>query len=132
MVTKVITADSAVAHGARLSRVEVIPAFPITPQTIIVEELSDFVNNGELDAEFINCDSEHSALSIAVGASAGGVRAFTATSSQGLAYMHEMLYSTSPNRLPIVMAIVNRSLGAAAGIWLEHNDTMPELQSGWM
>ncbi len=132
MVTKVITADSAVAHGAKLARVEVIPAFPITPQTIIVEELADFVNNGELDADFINTDSEHSALSIAVGASAGGVRAFTATSSQGLAYMHEMLYSTSPNRLPIVMAIVNRSLGAAAGIWLEHNDTMPELQSGWM
>ncbi|HOE53018.1 MAG TPA: pyruvate ferredoxin oxidoreductase, partial [Methanomassiliicoccales archaeon] len=83
-------------------------------------------------ADFIPADSEHSAMSIAIGASAGGVRAFTATSSQGLALMHEMLYAVPQCRFPIVMANVNRSLGAAAGIWVEHNDSMAERDSGWL
>jgi len=132
MVVKVISGDHAVAWAARLARVEVIPAFPITPQTLIVEQLAEFVNNGELDAEFIPVESEHSVMSVAVGASAGGVRTFTATASQGLALMHEMLYAPPQIRLPVVMANVNRSLGAAAGIWLEHNDSMPERESGWL
>ncbi len=131
-MTKVISADHAVAWGVRLGRAEVIPAFPITPQTLIVELLSEFINDGELDADFIHAESEHSVMSIAVGASAGGVRTFTATSSQGLALMHEMLYAAPQIRLPIVMVNVNRSLGAASGIWLEHNDSMPERESGWL
>jgi pyruvate ferredoxin oxidoreductase alpha subunit len=132
MVVKVISADHAVAWAARLARVEVVPAFPITPQTLIMEQIAEFVNNGELDADFIPVESEHSVMSVAVGASAGGVRTFTATASQGLALMHEMLYAAPQIRLPVVMANVNRSLGAAAGIWLEHNDSMPERESGWL
>jgi len=132
MVVKVISGDHAVAWAARLARVEVVPAFPITPQTLIMEQIAEFVNNGELDADFIPVESEHSVMSVAVGASAGGVRTFTATASQGLALMHEMLYAPPQIRLPVVMANVNRSLGAAAGIWLEHNDSMPERESGWL
>jgi pyruvate ferredoxin oxidoreductase alpha subunit len=132
MVTKVISADHAVAYGVRLARAEVIPAFPITPQTLIMELISEFINDGEFDADFIPAESEHSVMSIAIGASAGGVRTFTASASQGLAYMHEMLYAAPQNRLPVVMVNVNRSLGAASGIWLEHNDSMPERESGWM
>ncbi|HUL39288.1 MAG TPA: pyruvate ferredoxin oxidoreductase [Methanomassiliicoccales archaeon] len=132
MVVKVISADHAVAWAVRLARAEVIPAFPITPQTLIMELISEFINDGEFDAEFIPAESEHSVMSIAVGASAGGVRTFTASASQGLAYMHEMLYAAPQNRLPVVMVNVNRSLGAATGIWLEHNDSMAERESGWM
>lgn len=132
MVMKVLSADHAVAWAVRLAKVEVIPAFPITPQTLIVELLADFIYDGELDADFIPAESEHSVMSVAVGACAGGARTFTATASQGLALMHEMLYAAPQTRLPVVMVNVNRSLGAAAGIWAEHNDSMPERESGWM
>jgi pyruvate ferredoxin oxidoreductase alpha subunit len=132
MVVKVISADHAVAWAVRLAKAEVIPAFPITPQTLIMELISEFINDGEMDAELILAESEHSVMSVAVGASAGGVRTFTASASQGLALMHEMLYAAPQNRLPVVMVNVNRSLGAAAGIWLEHNDSMPERESGWL
>ena len=91
MVMKVLSADHAVAWAARLARAEVVPAFPITPQTLIVELLAEFIYDGEMDADFIPAESEHSVMSVAVGASAGGVRTFTATASQGLASMHEML-----------------------------------------
>jgi pyruvate ferredoxin oxidoreductase alpha subunit len=129
---RVISADHAVAYAAKLARTEVVPSFPITPQTLIVEQLAEFINDGELDADFIPAESEHSVMSIAIGASAGGVRVFTATSSQGLALMHEMLYGVPQTRLPIVMANVNRSLGAASGIWVEYNDSMAERDSGWL
>lgn len=132
MRVRVISADHAVAYAAKLARTEVVPSFPITPQTLIVEQLAEFINDGELDADFIPADSEHSVMSMAIGASAGGVRVFTATSSQGLALMHEMLYAVPQNRLPIVMANVNRSLGAASGIWVEYNDSMAERDSGWL
>jgi pyruvate ferredoxin oxidoreductase alpha subunit len=132
MKVKVISADHAVAYGAKLARTEVVPAFPITPQTLIVEQLVEFINDGEMDADFITAESEPSAMSIGIGASAGGVRVFTATSSQGLALMHEMIYAVPQNRLPIVMANVNRSLGAGAGIWVEYNDSMAERDSGWL
>jgi pyruvate ferredoxin oxidoreductase alpha subunit len=118
MKVMVISADHAVAYAAKLARTEVVPSFPITPQTLIVEKLAEFINDGELNADFIPADSEHSVMSMAIGASAGGVRVFTATSSQGLALMHEMLYAVPQNRLPIVMANVNRSLGAASVIWV--------------
>lgn len=132
MAVTVITADEAVAHAARLARAEVVPGFPITPQTIIIEKITEFINDGLMDAEFIPAESEHSVMSVAIGASAGGVRTFTATSSQGLALMYEMLFAAAPTRLPIVMANANRSLGAAAGIWTEHNDALPVRESGWL
>ncbi|NLK25284.1 MAG: pyruvate ferredoxin oxidoreductase [Euryarchaeota archaeon] len=132
MGIKAITAGAAVAHAARLARVAVVPGFPITPQTLIVEQIAEFISDGEMDAEFITAESEHSVMSIAIGASAGGVRTFTATSSQGLAFMYEMLFAAAPNRLPIVMANANRSVGAAAGIWTEHNDSLPVREAGWL
>jgi pyruvate ferredoxin oxidoreductase alpha subunit len=132
MAVRTITGDQAVAYGAMLARVEVVPGFPITPQTIIIEQITEFINDGVMDADFIPAESEHSVMSAAVGASAGGVRTFTATSSQGLALMYEMLFAAAPNRLPVVMAVANRSLGAASGIWTEHNDSMPVRESGWL
>lgn len=132
MVVRTITGDAAVAYAAMLARAEVVPGFPITPQTIIIEQITEFINDGLMDADFIPAESEHSVMSVAVGASAGGVRTFTATSSQGLALMYEMLFAAAPSRLPVVMAVANRSLGAASGIWTEHNDSQPVRESGWL
>ncbi|MCX9083657.1 MAG: pyruvate ferredoxin oxidoreductase [Candidatus Methanoperedens sp.] len=129
---KVITGDHAVAIGAKLCRVDVVPAFPITPQTLIIEHIADFVNNGELDTKFLTMESEHSVMSAAAGASAAGARVFTATSSQGLAFMHEMLYAIAPLRLPVVMANASRTLGGPPGIWCEYNDSMGARDSGWL
>jgi len=129
---KVITGDHAIAIGAKLSRVEVVPAFPITPQTLIIEHIADFVNDGEMDAKFLTMESEHSVMSAAAAAEAAGARVFTATSSQGLAFMHEMLYATAPLRLPIVMANASRTLGGPPGIWCEYNDSMGARDSGWL
>ncbi len=129
---KVITGDHAVAIGARLSRVEVVPAYPITPQTLIIEHIADFVNDGEMDAKFLTMESEHSVMSAAAAAEAAGARVFTATSSQGLAFMHEMVYATAPLRLPVVMANANRTLGGPPGIWCEYNDSMGVRDSGWL
>jgi len=132
MVQKVVTGNYAAAYGAMRSRVKVVAAYPITPQTFIVEHISEFVNNGELDCEYIEVESEHSAMSACVSASASGVRTFTATSSQGLALMHEILPIASGLRLPVVMAVVNRAIAAPINIWVEHSDIMPERDSGWM
>jgi pyruvate ferredoxin oxidoreductase alpha subunit len=132
VAVRTISADAAVAYAVMLSRAEVVPAFPITPQTIIVEQISEFINDGKLDADFIPAESEHSVMSVAVGASAGGVRVFTATASQGLGLMYEMLFAAPQNRLPVVMANVNRSIGAASGIWVEHNDSQPVRETGWL
>jgi pyruvate ferredoxin oxidoreductase alpha subunit len=129
---KVITGDHAVAIGAKLCRVDVVPAYPITPQTLIIEHLADFVNDGELDTKFLTMESEHSVMSAAAAASAAGARVFTATSSQGLAFMHEMLYATAPLRLPVVMANASRTLGGPPGIWCEYNDSMGARDSGWL
>jgi pyruvate ferredoxin oxidoreductase alpha subunit len=129
---KVITGDHAVAIGAKLCRVDVVPAYPITPQTLIIEHIADFVNDGELDAKFLTMESEHSVMSAAAAASAAGARVFTATSSQGLAFMHEMLYATAPLRLPVVMANASRTLGGPPGIWCEYNDSMGARDSGWL
>lgn len=129
---KVITGDHAVAIGAKLCRVDVVPAYPITPQTLIIEHIADFVNDGELDTKFLTMESEHSVMSAAAAASAAGARVFTATSSQGLAFMHEMLYATAPLRLPVVMANASRTLTAPPGIWCEYNDSMGARDSGWL
>ena len=100
----VITGNYAAAHAARLARVKVVAAYPITPQTAAIEKLAEFIAKGELDSEYIKVESEHSAMAACIGASALGVRVFTATSSQGLLYMHEMLHWASGSRLPVVMA----------------------------
>jgi len=132
MPKKVVTGNYAAAYGAMRSRAAFVAAYPITPQTFIVEHISEFVNNGELDCEYVEVESEHSALSATVSASATGVRSFTATSSQGLALMHEILPTATGMRLPVVMAVVNRAIAAPINIWVEHNDIMPERDSGWI
>lgn len=132
-MTKIlITGNHAVSHGALLSNVEVIAAYPITPQTEIVEKLSNMVSGGELKAKFIKVESEHSAMAASIGASAVGARAFTATSSQGLALMHEMLHWAANSRLPIVMANVNRSMGPPWNIWTDQTDSLAQRDTGWL
>ena len=128
----VVTGDYAAAYGGLLSDVDVVAAYPITPQTLIVEDFATFVNDGITDAEFIMVESEHSAMSACIAAQATGARTYTATSSQGLALMHEMLFIASALRLPIVMPVVNRTVAAPIGIWCEHNDTMPQRDTGWL
>lgn len=129
---QVLTGNEAAAIAAKLARVRVISAYPITPQTAIVEKLAEFVANGELDAEFMKVESEHSAMSACIGAAAVGARAFTATSSQGLMLMSEMLYIASGLRLPIVMANANRALSAPLNIWCDQQDSMAVRDSGWV
>ena len=127
-----MTGDEAVAFAAKQSQVDVVAAYPITPQTIIVERLSEYVANGELDAAFIQAESEHSAISICVGASLAGARVFTSTASQGLALMHEILHAASSMRAPLVMAIVNRALNAPLNIHCDHGDVMNARDTGWI
>ncbi|RLE59027.1 MAG: pyruvate ferredoxin oxidoreductase [Thermoprotei archaeon] len=127
-----MTGDEAVAYAAKQANVDVICAYPITPQTIIVERLSEYINNGELDSAFIPVESEHSALSVSIGASLAGARVFTATASQGLALMHEIVFIAAALRCPIVMAIANRALSAPINIHADHSDVMCERDSGWI
>ncbi|MCK4339133.1 MAG: pyruvate ferredoxin oxidoreductase [Candidatus Cloacimonetes bacterium] len=122
----------AASWGAQLSRVQVIAAYPITPQTLIVEKLSEIVADGELDAEFIKVESEHSAMSGCIGASAAGARAYTATSAQGLALMHEMLHWAALARLPIVLTNVNRAMAPGWSIWADQNDSLSQRDTGLM
>jgi pyruvate ferredoxin oxidoreductase alpha subunit len=122
----------AVAEAVKMARVDVIPAYPITPQTHIVEELSHHVASGCLDAEFIPVESEHSALSAAIGSAAVGARVYTATSAQGLALMHEILFIASGMRMPMVMTVANRALSAPISIWNDHSDIMAERDIGWV
>ena len=127
-----VTGNLAAAHGARLARSDVVAAYPITPQTQIVEHISEFVADGKMDCEFIRVESEHSAMAASIGAAYGGVRVFTATSSHGLAYMHEMLHWAAHARLPIVMGMVNRSMGPPWAIWSDHQDSISARDTGWM
>ncbi|WP_088335104.1 pyruvate synthase subunit PorA [Methanopyrus sp. KOL6] len=129
---RVINGNYAVAEAVRMVDVDVIAAYPITPQTPIVEYLSEFVSDGELDAEFIHVESEHSAISAVLGASATGARVFTATASQGLALMHEILFIASGLRLPIVMAVTNRALSAPINIWCDHSDSVAQRDTSWI
>ena len=122
----------AAAEAVKQANVDVISAYPITPQTHIVEHLSELVANGEMDAEFFCVESEHSALSVCVGAAATGARTFTCTSSQGLALMSEITYIASGLRLPIMMIISNRTLSAPLSIWNDHSDTMSIRDCGWI
>lgn len=129
---QVLEGNSAVAEAVRLARVQVISAYPITPQSHIVEVLSDYCATGKMDARYLRVESEHSCLASLVGAACGGVRTFTATSSAGLAYMHEMLHWTAGSRLPIVMAEVNRAVGAPWNIWSDQTDSLSQRDTGWM
>ena len=130
---KQIEGSRAVAETVALCRPEVICAYPITPQTHIVEGLADLVRGGELaNCEFINVESEFAALSVAIGASAAGARAYTATSSQGLLFMAEAVYNASGLGLPIVMTIGNRAIGAPINIWNDHSDSMSMRDGGWI
>ncbi|HSR15278.1 MAG TPA: hypothetical protein VLL51_05970, partial [Gemmatimonadales bacterium] len=116
---RLLTGNHAAAYGALLSRAEVISAYPITPQTMIVELLSEMVADGRLDARFITVESEHSAMAACIGASAAGARTYTATSGQGLALMHEMLHWATEARVPVVLSNVSRALGPGWSIWAE-------------
>lgn len=129
---KVMVGNHAVAWGVRLARVEVISAYPITPQTQVVEKLSEMCADGTLTARFIKVESEHSAMAAVIGASATGVRAFTASSSHGLLYMHEMLHWAGGGRLPIVMADINRAIGPGWNIWTDQNDSLSQRDTGWV
>lgn len=129
---KIAEASQAIADAVQLCDVKVVPMFPITPQTHIVERIADKIANKTLKAKSILVESEHSAISAAIGASATGARTFTATSSQGLALMHEILFIASGLRLPIVMAVANRALSSPINIWADHSDTMAQRDTGWI
>ena len=132
MSRKFLSGNEAFAEGIRLARPEVISAYPITPQTIVVERLSEMVEDGSLRAEYVHVESEHSALSCAIGASAAGARAFTATSSQGLLYMAECLYYAAGGRFPIVMMNADRSTALPWNIYGDQRDSLSQLDSGWI
>jgi pyruvate ferredoxin oxidoreductase alpha subunit len=127
-----MSGSEAVAKSVIQSNVDFVSAYPITPQTIIVERISDLVGSGGTKTTFVNVESEHSAISACVGASLAGARSFTATSSQGLALMHEVLYLTSGLRIPLVMAVANRALSAPINIHGDHSDMMGSRDSGWI
>lgn len=129
---KVIMGNHALSYGAMLSRVQVISAYPITPQTQVVELLSEMCASKALDAQFIKVESEHSAMAALIGASMAGARTFTATSAQGLALMHELLHWASGARLPIVMGNINRAMAPGWSIWADQNDSLSQRDTGWM
>jgi pyruvate/2-oxoacid:ferredoxin oxidoreductase alpha subunit len=129
---RIIDGNRAAAEGAKLSRIQVIAAYPITPQTPVTEALSRFVERGELSAEYVNVESEHSALSVCMSASMVGARTFTATSAHGLAYMHEMLHWVAGARLPVVLVCVNRAMGAPWSVLNDHQDSISQRDTGWI
>jgi len=128
----IMDGNQAAAIAARLSRVQVVAAYPITPQTPLTEQLSQFVESGELKAEYVAVESEHSALAVCTSASIVGARAFTATSAHGLAYMHEMLHWAAGARLPIVLACVNRAIGAPWNVLNDQQDSIAQRDTGWI
>ena len=129
----VVEGSYATAHAAKTARPQVISAYPITPQTHVVEELSQFMADGDIpNCEYINVESEFSAISALIGASATGARTYSATTSQGLFLMHEALFNASGMRLPIVMTVVNRAVGAPINIWNDQQDSIAQRDSGWI
>ena len=129
---QILDGNHAAAHGAKLCRIQVIAAYPITPQTPLTETLSEFVGAGTLNAEYVAVEGEHSALAVCVSASMVGARAFTGTSSHGLAYMHEVLHWTAGARLPVVLACVNRAIGAPWNILNDQQDSIAQRDTGWI
>jgi pyruvate/2-oxoacid:ferredoxin oxidoreductase alpha subunit len=129
---KVMMGNHALSYGAMLARSQVIAAYPITPQTQVVELLSEMCADGTLNAKFIKVESEHSAMAASLGASLAGARTFTATSSQGLALMHELLHWASGGRLPVVMGDINRAMAPGWSIWTDQNDSLSQRDTGWI
>ena len=128
---KILTGNQAAAWGAFLSRVQVVSAYPITPQTTVIETLADLMAKADWPSRFVNVESEHSAMAVCIGASYGGSRTFTATSSQGLALMHELLHWAGGGRLPIVMVDVNRAMAPGWSIWTDQQDSLSQRDTGW-
>lgn len=122
----------AIAEMVKQANADVVAAYPITPQTHVVEHLAKLVANGELDAQYIPVESEHSAMSACLGSAAVGARTFTATAGQGLELMHEVLYVASSMRLPVVMTVINRALSAPLSVWSDHSDAMSVRDTGWI
>ncbi|ASJ05341.1 pyruvate ferredoxin oxidoreductase [Thermococcus barossii] len=132
-IRKVVSGNYAAAYAVKHARVEVVAAYPITPQTSIIEKIAEFLANGEIEGlEYVPVESEHSAMAACIGASATGARAFTATSAQGLALMHEMLHWASGARLPIVMVDVNRAMAPPWSVWDDQTDSLSQRDTGWM
>lgn len=129
---RIITANSAAAIAAKLCRVQVVSAYPITPQTPVTEELAEMVETGQLEAEYLTVESEHSAMASVIAASQVGARAFTASSANGLLYMHEMLHWAAGSRTPVVMACVNRGVGAPWTILNDQQDSVSQRDTGWI
>ena len=132
MTREVLSGNYAQAYAVRLARVQVVSAYPITPQTSIVEKLAELVDTGQLPAQFVAVESEHSALQVVVSAAALGARTYTATSSQGLLLMHELLHWASGMRAPIVMGVVNRAVAPPWNIGADHTDTIAQRDTGWI
>jgi pyruvate/2-oxoacid:ferredoxin oxidoreductase alpha subunit len=130
--TRILDGNHSAAEGVKLSRVQVIAAYPITPQSPVTEKLSEFVEGGELDAQYIAVESEHTAIAVCTSASMVGARTFTATSSHGLAYMHEMLHWAAGARLPVVLACVNRAIGAPWNVLNDQQDSISQRDTGWI
>ncbi len=128
----IMTGNEAVAMGAKLARVGFISAYPITPQTTIVEKLAEMIANRELNSRYVEVESEHSAMAATMASELTGTRSYTATSSHGLLYMHEMLHWVAGQRLPVVMSVVNRAIGPPWNIWSDQTDTMNQKDTGWM
>jgi pyruvate ferredoxin oxidoreductase alpha subunit len=122
----------AAAMGVKLARAQVIAAYPITPQTPLTEKLSQYVDSGDLEAEYVAVESEHSALAVCIGAASTGARAFTATSANGLLYMSEQVHWAAGARLPLVMCVVNRGVGAPWSVWNDHQDSISQRDAGWV
>ncbi|HQI01010.1 MAG TPA: pyruvate ferredoxin oxidoreductase [Deltaproteobacteria bacterium] len=122
----------AAAIGVKLSKAKVIAAYPITPQTPLTEKLSEFIESGEMEAEYVPVESEHSALAICIAATSAGARSFTATSANGLLYMHEQIQWAAGARLPLVMCVVNRGVGAPWTVWNDHQDSISQRDTGWI
>ncbi|CAI1492797.1 Ketoisovalerate oxidoreductase subunit VorA [Thermococcus nautili] len=131
-IRKVVSGNYAAAYAAKHARVQVVAAYPITPQTSIIEKIAEFIANGEADIQYVPVESEHSAMAACIGASAAGARAFTATSAQGLALMHEMLHWASGARLPVVMVDVNRAMAPPWSVWDDQTDSLAQRDTGWM
>ena len=129
---EIMEGSHAIALAVKAARPNVVAAYPITPQTHIVEDISQLIADGDLDARYVKVESEHSAMSVCIGASATGARTYTATTSQGLALMHEVLFNAAGMRLPIVMTVANRALSAPLNIWNDHQDSISERDSGWI
>ena len=129
---KLMMGTEAAALAVRLAKAQFVSAYPITPQTNLVEELSNIIGRGEIEAKYLTVESEHSAMASCIGASLVGVRTFTATSSQGLAYMHEVLHYAAGMRLPIVMVNANRALAPPWNLYCDHTDSLSQRDTGWM